>query len=124
MAMTIASADVAGALAEAWQAFRDAAHDDPAAGTWPARRPRSNLRNRDPVPPLFRQTLISSGKRRTTTSNEIAGQITYPQVRQLLSEVRDVLQRGLLSATAQVLALAAFLLRNAELGDLRHVRIF
>jgi hypothetical protein len=29
MAMTIASADVAGALAEAWQAFRDAAHDDP-----------------------------------------------------------------------------------------------
>jgi hypothetical protein len=29
MAMTIASADVAGALAEAWQAFRDAARDDP-----------------------------------------------------------------------------------------------
>ena len=28
VAMTIASADVAGALAEAWQAFRDAAHDD------------------------------------------------------------------------------------------------
>ena len=29
MAMTIASADVAGALTEAWQAFRDAARDDP-----------------------------------------------------------------------------------------------
>jgi hypothetical protein len=29
MAMTIASADVAGALAEAWQAFRNAARDDP-----------------------------------------------------------------------------------------------
>ena len=29
MAMTIASADVAGALAEAWQAFREAARDDP-----------------------------------------------------------------------------------------------
>ena len=29
MAMTIASADVAGALAQAWQAFSDAAHDDP-----------------------------------------------------------------------------------------------
>jgi hypothetical protein len=29
VAMTIASADVAGALAEAWQAFRDAARDDP-----------------------------------------------------------------------------------------------
>ena len=27
--MTIASADVAGALAEAWQAFSDAARDDP-----------------------------------------------------------------------------------------------
>ena len=27
--MTIASADVAGALAEAWQAFRDASRDDP-----------------------------------------------------------------------------------------------
>jgi hypothetical protein len=32
MAMTIASVDVAGALAEAWQAFRDAARDDP--GGW------------------------------------------------------------------------------------------
>ena len=29
VAMTIASADVAGALAEAWQAFRDASRDDP-----------------------------------------------------------------------------------------------
>ena len=29
VAMTIASADVAGALTEAWQAFRDAARDDP-----------------------------------------------------------------------------------------------
>jgi len=29
VAMTIASADVAGALAEAWQAFRGAARDDP-----------------------------------------------------------------------------------------------
>jgi hypothetical protein len=29
MAMTIASPDVAGALAEAWQAFRDAARADP-----------------------------------------------------------------------------------------------
>jgi hypothetical protein len=29
MAMTIASADVAGALVEAWQAFREAARDDP-----------------------------------------------------------------------------------------------
>jgi hypothetical protein len=29
LAMTIASADVASALAEAWQAFRDAARDDP-----------------------------------------------------------------------------------------------
>ena len=29
VAMTIASADVARALAEAWQAFRDAARDDP-----------------------------------------------------------------------------------------------
>jgi len=29
MDMTIASADVAGALAEAWQAFRDAARGDP-----------------------------------------------------------------------------------------------
>jgi hypothetical protein len=29
MAMTIASADVAGALAEAWQVFREAARDDP-----------------------------------------------------------------------------------------------
>jgi hypothetical protein len=29
MAMTIASADVAGALTEAWQAFRDSARDDP-----------------------------------------------------------------------------------------------
>jgi hypothetical protein len=27
--MTIASADVAGPLAEAWQAFNDAARDDP-----------------------------------------------------------------------------------------------
>ena len=29
LAMTVTSADVAGALAEAWQAFRDAARDDP-----------------------------------------------------------------------------------------------
>jgi hypothetical protein len=29
LAMTVASADVAGALAEAWQAFREAARDDP-----------------------------------------------------------------------------------------------
>src|SRR5580698_8396395 len=52
MAMTIASADVAGALAEAWQAFRDAARDDPRGwdlasaaaelrpeGPWPSRAP-------------------------------------------------------------------------------------
>jgi hypothetical protein len=47
MAMTIASADVAGALAEAWQAFREEAATIPAAGTWPLRRPRSNLTGRD-----------------------------------------------------------------------------
>jgi len=29
VAMTIAAADIAGALAEAWQAFRDASSDDP-----------------------------------------------------------------------------------------------
>jgi hypothetical protein len=29
MAMTVTSADVGGALAEAWQAFSDVAHDDP-----------------------------------------------------------------------------------------------
>jgi hypothetical protein len=34
------------------------------------------------VPSLFRQMLISSGKRREPTSTEITGQMTYPQVRQ------------------------------------------
>ena len=47
VAMTIASADVAGALTEAWQALREAARDSPAAGTWPAQRPRSGLRSSD-----------------------------------------------------------------------------
>jgi hypothetical protein len=46
------------------------------------------------VPSLFRQTLISSGKQREATSSEIAGQITYPQVRRPSSEVRAVLRRG------------------------------
>jgi hypothetical protein len=40
-AMTIASADLAGALAEAWQAFRTRPATIPAAGTWPAQRARS-----------------------------------------------------------------------------------
>jgi hypothetical protein len=43
------------------------------------------------VEPLFHQTQISSGKRRKLTSSEIAGQMTYPQVRPPL-EVRDVLR--------------------------------
>ena len=41
---------------------------------------QDDLIDRDPVPvpSLFRQTLISGGKRREPTSNEIAGQMTRP----------------------------------------------
>ena len=38
--MTVGAADVAGALAAAWQAFRKAAGDDLQAGTRPPHRPR------------------------------------------------------------------------------------
>jgi len=43
---------------------------------------------------MFRQMLISSDKQREPTSSEIAGQMTYPQVQEPLSEVRALLQRG------------------------------
>jgi hypothetical protein len=44
------------------------------------------------VPSLFRQTLISSGKRRKTTSTKVASQTAYPLVGQPPLEVRDVLR--------------------------------
>jgi hypothetical protein len=45
------------------------------------------------VPSLFRQTLISSGKRREPTSGEVADQTAYPQVQESPSKVRAVLRR-------------------------------
>jgi hypothetical protein len=50
------------------------------------------------VPSLFRQTLLDSGKRCAPTRREIAGRVAYLQVRQLSSEVRDVLRRDGLTA--------------------------
>lgn len=49
LAMTVASADVAGAVAEAWQAFMDTARANPEAGTWPARPQRFRFPRADPT---------------------------------------------------------------------------
>ena len=53
MVMTIASADVAGALAQAWQAFSDAAHDDPRG--WDLASAAAEVRPERPRPILSRQ---------------------------------------------------------------------
>ena len=67
MAVTIASANVAGVLAEAWEAFREAARDD--SGGWDPTSAAAEVRPEGPLPcsVLFRHT---PQQRQTTRTNE------------------------------------------------------
>jgi hypothetical protein len=74
------------------------------------------------VPSLFRQTLNDTAKRCKPTSGEISAHTAYPQVRNLLPEIRTVLRhnsddyRGWQTATKLIVA-SRFCGRSIRVAD-------